>query len=83
MSKAKNTHDVGFKERIVDFVVEEKIPYKLKPHGTWLHVQIEKRNMNTADMVRDVAKILGLKPKQIGIAGLKDKYAIAIQRLCI
>lgn len=39
--------------------------------------------MNTADMVRDVAKILGLKPKQIGIGWLKDKYAIAKQRMCI
>lgn len=75
-----------FKNRYVDFVVEENLPYGLsKEHlatTPWLYVKIEKRNMNTMDLVKAVMKNTWLPRKKVGIAGLKDKHALARQWLC-
>lgn len=71
-----------FKQTFVDFVVEEHLPYPLAKHGTWFYVQLEKRNMNTMDMVKKIMKAFWLTRKKIGIAGLKDKHALATQRVC-
>lgn len=71
-----------FKQTFVDFVVEEHLPYPLAKRGTWYYVQLEKRNMNTMDMVKAIMKTFSLTRKKIGIAWLKDKHALATQRLC-
>lgn len=75
-----------FKNRYVDFVVEENLPFTLsKDHKSdtpWLYIKIEKRNLNTMDVVKQVMKKFSLPRKKIGIAWLKDKHALARQRLC-
>lgn len=71
-----------FKQSYVDFVVEEQLPYPLAKKGTRYYVQIEKRNMNTMDLVKKIMKQCNLTRKKIGIAGLKDKHALTRQRLC-
>lgn len=75
-----------FKNRYVDFVVEENLMYSLakdhKPETPWLYVKIEKTNINTMDLLKQVMKKFRLPRKKIGIAWLKDKHALARQRLC-
>jgi tRNA pseudouridine13 synthase len=80
--------DLGiiFKQKYVDFIVEEKLPYSLRntpsANDNRAYIQIQKRNINTMDVLHAIMKATGLPRKKIGIAGLKDKHALAKQRLC-
>jgi tRNA pseudouridine13 synthase len=46
-------------------------------------VYIEKRNKNTADILQHLCSTFKISRKTIGIAGLKDKKAIARQWISI
>lgn len=76
------TYQPSFKQTFVDFVVEEHLPYPLAKRGTRYYVKLEKRNMNTMDMVKKIMKTFSLTRKKIGIWWLKDKHALATQRVC-
>ncbi len=75
-----------FKNRYVDFVVEENLTYALskehKDDSPRLYVKVEKTNINTMDLLKQVMKKFSLPRKKIGIAWLKDKHALARQRFC-
>ena len=75
-----------FKNRYVDFVVEENLTYALSKQANddapWLYVKVEKTNINTMDLLKQIMKKFGLPRKKIGIAWLKDKHALARQRFC-
>ncbi|HUR29477.1 MAG TPA: tRNA pseudouridine(13) synthase TruD, partial [Planctomycetota bacterium] len=71
------------KERPEDFEVEELPLYPASGEGTHLFVTIEKRGLTTQDAVRDVARQLGLAPREIGYAGQKDAQAVTRQRLSV
>jgi tRNA pseudouridine13 synthase len=64
-----------------DFRVDEIPSYE--PAGTgphlWLHV--EKRGLTTRDVVRMLARALGVADRDVGAAGLKDKAAVTTQWL--
>lgn len=51
------------------------------PSGTGQHVllQVRKRNANTQWVARELAKLCGCHPRDIGYAGLKDRRSVAIQ----
>ena len=66
-----------------DFRVEELPLYLPSGAGDHLYVEIEKRGRNTADVARELATALGAAPRDIGYAGLKDKRAVAVQRLSV
>lgn len=76
------TYQPKFKQTYIDFIVEEHLPYPLAKRGTWYYVQLEKRNMNTMDMVKQIMKTFSLTRKKIWIAWLKDKHALATQWAC-
>lgn len=76
------THTPRFKQTYIDFVVEEHLPYSLTKKGTRFYVQLEKKNTNTMDLLKRIMKEFGFSRKHIGIAGLKDKHALAKQRFC-
>jgi len=61
------------------FLVEELPAYL--PTGTGEHtfVWIEKRDLTTWDAVNTLARRLGVAPRDIGCAGLKDKHAVTTQ----
>lgn len=65
------------------FLVEELPAYL--PTGTGEHtfVWIEKRDLTTWDAVNTLARRLGVAPRDIGCAGLKDKHAVTRQWLSI
>ena len=61
-----------FKNRYVDFVVEENLTYALskehKDDSPRLYVKVEKTNINTMDLLKQVMKRFSLTRKKIGIA---------------
>lgn len=71
------------KQRVEDFRVEELPLYEPDGEGTHVYVCIEKRGIPTPVAVRRLAAHLGVQPRDIGFAGLKDAQAIAQQTLSI
>ena len=62
-----------------DFLVEEELGFA--PAGTGQHVllKVRKRDANTQWVARELAKVCGCRPMDVGYAGLKDRHAVAIQ----
>jgi len=62
-----------------DFQVEELLGFA--PSGTGSHVllKVRKRNANTQWVARELARLCGCRPGDVGFAGLKDRHAVAIQ----
>ena len=73
----------SFKQRSTDFIVEEELPFSLSWKWDAFFVFFEKRNINTMDVVGHLCHIFNLSRLTLGIAGLKDKKAIARQWICI
>ncbi|MDQ7037657.1 MAG: tRNA pseudouridine(13) synthase TruD [Aquificota bacterium] len=66
-----------------DFFVKEIRTLDLKDSGEFAYFLLRKKNMTTNEAVREVSKILGVKPSDIGYAGLKDKRAVTEQYLSV
>ena len=62
-----------------DFFVEEIPLYPPLGHGPHTHLLVEKRRLNTDDVVKALARALGLPRREIGYAGRKDRFAVARQ----
>lgn len=62
-----------------DFIVEEQLPFQ--PDGTGEHVflQIEKCGENTEYVARLLARIAGVRQRDVSFAGLKDRHARTTQ----
>ena len=67
------------KSRPEDFEVEEIPAYLPSGHGEHLFLWIEKRDVAAEQLVRHVSRTLGIRPHDVGTAGLKDRRAIARQ----
>jgi tRNA pseudouridine13 synthase len=65
-----------------DFCVEELPLYLPQGHGSHAYALVEKRNLTTRDLVLALMRE-GLKEKEIGVAGLKDKQAVTRQWLSV
>lgn len=73
----------AIKRRYEDFVVEEIPAYEPGGVGDHCYITIEKQGLATMRAVNDIARSLNIKPRDIGLAGLKDARAVAIQMLSI
>ncbi len=62
-----------------DFVVEERCPVVPDPAGEHLWIRVRKRGWNTADAARVLARAAGLRIREVGYSGLKDRNAVATQ----
>lgn len=62
-----------------DFMVEEVPLYLPCGSGEHLYVLFEKRGHTTAHLARELSLQLGVKSKDVGIAGLKDRHAVTRQ----
>lgn len=71
------------KARREDFRVEEIPLYEPSGSGTHVYFTIEKSGLPTMAAVRQIARALGVEPRQIGYAGLKDARAVTRQRLSL
>ncbi len=75
--------DFHFKQSARDFVVEEIPLYEFSGEGEHLILFIRKKNLSTLELVSAIAKYLGIKNKEIGYAGLKDKHAMTKQYISL
>ena len=64
-----------------DFEVEELPLYEACGSGEHVYATIEKRGLPTLELVRRVARELGVSQRAIGYAGLKDARAVTRQTL--
>ena len=62
-----------------DFVVEEDLGFTASGTGQHVLLKVHKRNANTQWVARELAKLCGCHPRDIGYAGLKDRRAVATQ----
>jgi tRNA pseudouridine13 synthase len=67
------------KERPEDFVVEELPAYEPCGEGEHLFLWVEKTNVAADELTRHMARALGISPRDIGTAGLKDRRAVTRQ----
>jgi len=75
--------DFHFKQTPRDFVVEEIPLYEFSGEGEHLILHVRKKNLSTLELISIIAKYLGIKNKEIGYAGLKDKHAMTKQYLSL
>jgi len=67
------------KQQQEDFVVTEITNLNFLGKGKFVYFSVKKRNRNTVDVVREIAKQLRIKEKEVGFAGSKDKNAVTEQ----
>jgi len=62
-----------------DFIVEEELGFAPSGAGPHLLLRVRKTDANTAWVARQLARVAGCRPFDVGYAGLKDRRAIALQ----
>lgn len=67
------------KREVEDFVVEEVPAYLPCGQGEHLFLWVEKREMGAEYFGRQIAHRLGISPRDIGTAGMKDRRAVTRQ----
>ena len=82
-SLAHSSIDFHFKQSPRDFVVEEIPIYEFSGEGEHLILLVRKKNLTTNEMIGQFARYLGIKNKEIGYAGLKDKHAMTKQYISL
>jgi tRNA pseudouridine13 synthase len=66
-----------------DFCVREIPLYLPSGQGDHTYVTIEKEGLSTFRAIRHIAQALGINPRQVGSAGLKDAHAVTVQTLSL
>jgi len=66
-----------------DFSVEEVPLYEFSGEGEHLVLKIRKKELTTWEMLDILSSHLGIKRRDIGYAGLKDKHAMTIQYISL
>jgi len=72
-----------FKQSPETFVVEEVPLYEFSGEGEHLILKVRKKNLTTWQMLQAISEQVGVKIKDIGYAGLKDKNALTYQYISI
>ncbi len=62
-----------------DFFVDEQPAYLPSGTGDHVYVRIEKRGLTTRHAVQQLARVLGVNDRDIGVAGMKDRHAVTRQ----
>jgi tRNA pseudouridine13 synthase len=71
------------KARHEDFVVDEVPAYEPCGEGDHTYIRIEKRGLTTRRAIREVARALGVKPRNVGVAGMKDARGVCRQWISV
>ncbi len=66
-----------------DFIVTEIPLYEFSGEGEHLILKVRKKELTTWELIGIFARFLGIKNRDIGYAGLKDKYAMTIQYISL
>jgi len=62
-----------------DFFVDEEPAYAPAGHGDHVFARIEKRGLGTPQAIDRIARALGCAPRDVGVAGMKDRHAVTRQ----
>jgi tRNA pseudouridine13 synthase len=71
------------KVQAADFHVVEIPLYAASGEGEHTFVRVEKTGLSTFEAVRRISRALGINPRQVGYAGLKDAHAVTVQWLSL
>lgn len=66
-----------------DFVVEEVPAYHPSGEGEHLFLWIQKRDVSAEELVRRISRAAGVSRNDIGVAGLKDRFAVTRQYVSV
>jgi len=66
-----------------DFTVEEIPLYTFTGEGEHLVLQVRKKEMTTWEMLDAISNYVGIRRRDMGYAGLKDKHAMTIQYISV
>jgi tRNA pseudouridine13 synthase len=66
-----------------DFEVEEILGFAAGGEGPHALLQVRKRGANTEWVARELARAAGVKPFDVGFAGLKDRHAVTTQHFTV
>lgn len=63
-----------------DFIVEEVLGFEpVAEAGEHLWLWVRKRGLNTDQVARELASVLGVRPDAVSYSGLKDRHAVTTQ----
>ncbi|CCE23154.1 tRNA pseudouridine(13) synthase TruD [Methylotuvimicrobium alcaliphilum] len=62
-----------------DFIVNEMLSFEPSGEGEHVFLLIEKKGENTEFVARQLARFAGVRQRDIGYAGLKDRHAVTTQ----
>lgn len=66
-----------------DFVVEEVLGFAPEGEGEHLWLWIEKRELTTLEVARQLARACGVSERAVGYSGMKDRVAVTRQWLSV
>ncbi len=69
----------GFRTQLADFRVDEQLGFEPQGEGEHVYLHVEKRGDNTAWLARQIARLAGVQPMDVGYCGLKDRRAVTTQ----
>ncbi|SCB85089.1 tRNA pseudouridine13 synthase [Gilliamella intestini] len=75
----KPTTKGQYKQQYEDFNVTEDLGFELTGEGEHVLVFLQKRDCNTLFVAEQLAKYVGISPKLVSYAGLKDRHAVTQQ----
>jgi tRNA pseudouridine13 synthase len=62
-----------------DFIVDEQLGFEPAGAGPHALLRVRKRGANTDWVARQLANVAGVRPMDVGFAGLKDRHAVTTQ----
>lgn len=62
-----------------DFQVSEQLGFELSGEGEHCYLYLQKRQLNSMDLLRRVSELSSVPPRDIGYSGLKDRNAVTRQ----
>src|SRR5262249_14382797 len=71
------------RDRPEDFEVEEIPAYPACGNGEFLFLWVEKTGMGAEFFLRQIARRLQIRPGDVGVAGLKDRWAVTRQMVSV
>ena len=72
-----------FNKNSDNFFVEEIPLYPFAHTGEWLMLKVRKKGLTTPEMLNRISSFTGIKKRDIGYAGLKDKEGLTVQWISV
>ena len=73
----------AYRVRPEEFEVTELLPFEPEGQGNHLLLRVRKTGVNTDRVAKDLARLAECRPRDVGYAGLKDRYAVAVQHFTV